>query len=174
MDPFVAEIVMMGSNFAPRGYAMCNGQTLPISQNTALFSLLGTTYGGNGTTNFALPNLQGRTPISAGQGSGLTQRNLGETGGAATVTLLQSQLPNHGHTVSAKVGGNLNSPTNNLPANPAGRPAPNLFANSAGTAQNMGASAVAIAGSSLPHNNLMPYNTLVMCIAMQGIFPSRS
>ncbi len=171
-DPFIAQILMFAGNFAPNGWAMCNGQLLPISQNTALFSLLGTFYGGDGRTTFALPNLQGSGPMHQGQGSGLSDRTVGETGGSDTVTLLQSEIPAHPHTVSGKSGafppGN-NNPTNtswgtsnDRPYNPLG-----------GTAVTMSPTALSLAGGSLPHNNLMPYLMVNFIIAMQGVFPPR-
>src|SRR5712671_1040981 len=122
MDPFVAEIRIFPFNFAPKGWAWCNGQLLPLSQNTALFSLLGTTYGGNGKSNFALPDLQGRAPMHPGQGPGLSLHDLGETGGSETVTLLESEIPSHGHTLTASgdVADNLVAVANML-AKPVGR-----------------------------------------------------
>src|SRR5215469_11971044 len=112
-NPFLAEILIFTGNFAPKGWAQCGGQLMPISQNTALFSLLGTTYGGNGTSNFALPNLQGRAPMQAGQGPGLTLRDLGETGGEQTVTLLPTQMPAHSHSASAGAASDANTPVSN-------------------------------------------------------------
>ena len=175
-DPFVAEVRMFGFNFAPTGWATCSGQLLPISQNTALFSLLGTNYGGDGRNTFGLPNLQGSAALHAGSsgGPGLSQRFLGETGGSQSVTLLTSEMPNHNHAGSGKTGGNNASPTGLVWGNPGGRPAPNFFANAQGTAQNMSLTALAISGSSQPHNNLMPYVTVTFCIAMQGVYPPRS
>ncbi|MEO7308791.1 MAG: tail fiber protein [Chitinophagaceae bacterium] len=176
MDPFVAEVRIFGFNFPPKGWATCDGQLLPISQNTALFSLLGTYYGGDGRTNFGLPNLQGSAALHAGEssGSGLTQRFVGETGGSQTVTLIASELPSHTHVANAKTGGNTASPTGLNWGNPGGRPAPNFFANAIGSPQNMSPQALSLAGGSLPHNNLMPYVTLNFCIALQGVYPPRS
>lgn len=173
-SPFVAEIRMFGCNFAPTGWAQCNGQLLPISQNTALFSLLGTYYGGNGKSTFGLPNLQGSAAMSAGQGAGLTDRFLGETGGEQSVTLLVSEMAGHNHVpVNAKVKGTVADPNGKLWANPDGRPAPNFFANAIGTAQPMSPLAIGISGGGLPHNNMMPYNVVNFCIALQGVFPPR-
>ncbi len=168
-DPFVAEIRMVGFNFAPRGWATCDGQILPISQNTALFSLLGTTYGGNGSTTFALPNLQGRSPLQSGQGPGLSLYDLGETTGQSDVTLLQSEIPQHNHTFGAlNAVGDTNNPSGSVPARVLGEtPYVNAAPNTA-LAQSL-----VQAGSSLPHNNLMPYLVVYFCIALQGVFPPR-
>ncbi len=169
-NPFVAEIRMFGFNFAPTGWAFCNGQILPISQNTALFSLLGTTYGGDGRTNFALPNLQDSTPLHEGQGPGLSLRSLGEAGGSATETLTTSEMPAHSHALSAAIAGTTGTPSNAVALAPASgaiyRAATNLVAMSPGE--------LASAGDSQPHNNRQPYLTLNFCIALQGIFPARS
>ena len=175
-DPFVAEIRIFPFNFPPKGWAFCNGQILPISQNTALFSLLGTTYGGDGRSNFALPNLQGNAPMHPGQGPGLSPHNLGETGGSQTVTLLASEMPSHPHSLNA-----FNNPP---PAN-AGTPDPTLSLDrsSGGTAYKqapfgnvgaMNAAAVGLAGGGAPHNNMQPYLTLNFCISLQGVFPPRT
>lgn len=173
-DQFLAEIRIFGCNFAPVDWAFCNGQILPISQNTALFSLIGTYYGGDGTTNFALPNLQGIAPLQTGQGPGLTLRDLAETGGEQTVTLTQSEMPQHTHSVNAKTSGGSNDPGGNL-WGAAGnqRPAPNFYSNSNPDVQ-MNSGALSTAGGSLPHNNMPPYLTLNFCIAISGIFPSRN
>ncbi|HZH66819.1 MAG TPA: tail fiber protein [Flavisolibacter sp.] len=168
MDPFVAEIRMMPFNFAPRGWAFCNGQLLPISQNTALFSLLGTTYGGNGQSTFALPDLQGRVPMQPGQGPGLSLHDLGEMSGTEQVTLLESEIPAHNHTLSGTtLPATSNNPAGNLPARA------NLYSNSISNLVQMSYQALVPAGGSLPHNNMMPYLTVNFCIAMQGVFPSR-
>lgn len=164
---------MFGFNFAPRGWAFCNGQLLPISQNTALFSLLGTTYGGDGRSTFALPNLQGSTPISSGQGPGLSLRDLGEQSGSQTVTLLQSEIPAHTHLLQAYTGDVADSRAPG-PAATLGIPSPGLaYSPTATGLQPMNFQAVAVAGGSLPHNNLQPYLTMNFCIAMQGVFPPR-
>jgi len=173
MDPFVAEIRIFAGNFAPRGWTFCNGQIMPISQNTALFSLLGTTYGGNGTSTFALPNLQGSAPMGEGQGPGLSSRFLGETGGAAAVTLTGTQIPSHSHTPSAVTGGgNSTSPANAVWASQAGRTPPPAYASTANVP--MGAGTIGSTGSGQPHNNMPPYLTLNFIIALQGVYPPRS
>jgi microcystin-dependent protein len=173
-DPFVAEIRIFPFNFAPTGWAFCDGQLMPISQNTALFSLLGTTYGGDGRSNFALPNMQGNAPMHPGQGPGLSLHDLGETGGSETVTLLASEMPLHSHSLVAQ----------NQPAQ-LDAPGPDrTFSRSSGgfaykaspynqivqLSNNM----IAPAGGDQPHNNMMPYLTLNFCIALQGVFPPRS
>jgi microcystin-dependent protein len=172
-NPFVAEIRIFTGNFAPKGWALCDGQLMPISQNTALFSLLGTTYGGDGKSNFALPNLQGSAPLQAGQGPGLSLRDLGETGGEQNVTLLQTEMPAHTHAVQCvSAGGGTNSPQN---ANWAGggRGAPPMYTPPAQNAQ-MNAFATSITGGNLPHNNMPPYLGLTFIIALQGVFPPRT
>jgi len=172
-DQFIGEIRVFPFNFAPSGWALCNGQLLPISQNTALFSLLGTMYGGNGTSNFALPNLQGRAPMSSGQGPGLSIRDQGELGGEQTVTLLVTEIPTHTHTVQCGVAGNTASPAN-ATFGGAGRGRPPAYAAfSSSAAVTMSASAVAQTGSSQPHDNMPPYLGLNFCIALTGIFPPR-
>jgi len=173
-DPFLAEIRIFPTNFAPAGWALCNGQILPISQNTALFALLGTTYGGTGTSNFALPNLQASAPMHFGQGTGLSQRDLGESGGEQTVTLLDSESPQHSHTLQADPGrANLNNPG---PQNSLARSTPGMIYTPPASASTtaLAAGAVGLTGGSLPHNNMQPYLTLNFCIALQGIFPARS
>jgi len=175
-DPFVAEIRAFGFNFAPKGWAQCNGQLLPISQNTALFSLLGTTYGGDGRSNFALPNLQGSVPMHAGQGPGLTLRDLGERSGTDTVTVLLSEMASHFHNVQCSVvnNGQVNTASNNVPGrvvNAAG--AVNVYTTTAPNAQ-FNPSVISFVGSSFPHNNDMPTLVLNFCIAMQGVFPPRT
>ena len=175
VDPFVAEIRIFGFNFAPTGWAQCNGQLLPVSQNTALFSLLGTTYGGNGASTFALPDLQGNAAMHPGQGPGLSDRVLGEMNGSQTVSLLISEMPVHSHApVSAKIGGGQPDPTGNMWGTSSAGKVAALFYAPAGPTVNMHPAAFALSGGSLPHNNLMPYLILNFCIALQGIFPSRS
>jgi microcystin-dependent protein len=171
MDPFVAEIRIFPFNFAPKGWAWCDGQLMPISQNTALFSLLGTTYGGDGKSNFALPDLQGRAPMHPGQGPGLSLHDLGETGGSETVTLLESEIPAHSHALTASQADGLER-----------FPSAQKFATGIGISmfQTPGAlvqlnpNAVTPAGGDQPHNNMMPYLTLFFCIALQGVFPPRT
>jgi microcystin-dependent protein len=172
MDPFVAEIRIFAGNFPPLGWALCNGQLLPISQNTALFSLLGTTYGGDGKTNFALPNLQGCAPMHPGQGPGLSDHVLGETGGQTTVTLLPSQMPAHAHSpVGSATAGTTGSPANAV-WSAAGRGRPPFYAAGAPNV-SLSPSAVGAAGGNQPHNNMSPYLGLTFIIALQGVFPPR-
>ncbi|MFS3128051.1 phage tail protein [Nocardioides sp. Bht2] len=171
-EPFVAEIRLFPFNFAPSGWALCQGQLLPISQNTALFSLLGTMYGGDGKSTFALPNLQSQVVLGAGQGPGLSQYMEGETGGSSTVTLLQSEIPSHSHQVrAASTAGELRAPTNArvLAAPGSGQ----AYAPTGGASTPMSPQALTPSGGGQPHNNLMPYLTLNYCIALQGIFPQR-
>ncbi len=174
-NPFVAEIRIFGFNFPPKGWAYCNGQVLPISQNTALFSLLGTTYGGDGKTNFALPNLQGMAPMQQGQGAGLSQQFLGETGGEETVTLLQTEMPSHSHGVQgyAGAGGQAPGPTNTW-ADANQRGISEYVPWTDVTNAPMSPAALSINGGNLPHNNMMPYIMLNFCIALQGVYPARS
>jgi microcystin-dependent protein len=170
-DPFVAEIRIFPFNFAPKGWAFCDGQLLPISQNTALFSLLGTTYGGNGKSNFALPNMQGNAPMHPGQGPGLSAHDLGETGGSETVTLLESELPAHSHAVSASsADGTDQSPAGEKLATGIGI---GQYA-APGSLVQLSPNALSPSGNSQPHNNMQPYLTLNFCIALQGVFPPRS
>jgi microcystin-dependent protein len=174
-DQFVAEIRIFAGNFAPTGWAFCNGQLLPISQNTALFSLLGTNYGGDGRTTFGLPNLQGAAPVHQGQGAGLSQYFVGESSGTQSVTLLQSEMPAHSHTARAFTGadGNQVSPAGHVWSKARyGRQGQSMY--TSGGPQQMGIGAISIAGGSQPHNNLMPYLTLNFIIALQGIFPPRA
>jgi microcystin-dependent protein len=171
-DPFVAEIRIFPFNFAPKGWAWCDGQLLPLSQNTALFSLLGTTYGGNGKSNFALPDLQGRAPMHPGQGPGLSLHDLGETGGSETVTLLEGEIPVHSHSLNA----NPAPADTQLPA-PTNAMARSFGANAykvppAATAM-MGDQTISPAGGDQPHNNMQPYLTMFFNIALQGVFPPR-
>jgi microcystin-dependent protein len=169
-DQFLGEIRIFGGNFAPVQWALCDGQLLPISQNTALFSLLGTYYGGNGTSNFALPNLQSAVPMDQGDGIGLSPRTIGETGGEPNVTLLSNELPGHVHRFQGvNALGELSTPAGNLIAEqrtlvPYATPA-------AGVA--MAPQAIGPAGGSAPHNNLQPYLVLTFIIALQGIYPNR-
>lgn len=173
-DPFVAEIRIFPFNFAPRGWAWCDGQLLPLSQNTALFSLLGTTYGGNGKSNFALPNLQGRAPMHPEQGPGLSLHDLGETGGSETVTLLEAEIPSHSHTGRASnFAGDYPLPGSNVVLSKiAGDKAFHPLASSP-QAQFSG-QALVPSGGDEPHNNMMPYMTFYFCIALQGVYPPRT
>jgi microcystin-dependent protein len=167
--PFIAEIRIFPYNFAPRNWAFCNGQLLSIAQNTALFSLLGTNYGGNGITTFALPNFQGSGPVHAGQGPGLSNYAVGEQGGAPTVTLLTTQIPQHSHAANAVSGpGNQQTPVGNVWAGATQKP----YATTSNAQMNPGA--LQVSGGSQPHNNLPPYLVLNFCIALFGIFPSRN
>ena len=169
-DPFVAEIRIFPFTFQPKGWAFCNGQLLPLSQNTALFSLLGTTYGGDGKSNFALPNLQGSAPLHPGQGQGLTLYDLGQDGGVETVTLLQSEIPAHTHSITASQADALEpGPGNQRFATGIGV---NYYA-APPVNTTMSTSALSVTGGGLPHNNLMPYLTFNFCIALQGVFPPR-
>ena len=173
-DPFLAEIRIFAGNFAPSGWALCNGQLMSISQNTALFSLLGTTYGGDGRVTFGLPNLVASAPLQQGQGPGLTPRNLGDQGGEATVTLLPTEMPTHTHTAAASsAAGNLNTPGNAVWAPAAiGKVSANIYSTAApDTAMNP--QTTGPTGGGQPHNNLPPYLCLNFIIALQGIFPQR-
>jgi microcystin-dependent protein len=173
-DPFVAEIRIFAGNFPPYGWAFCNGQLLPISQNTALFSLLGTTYGGDGKSTFGLPNLQGAAPMQAGQGPGLSLRDLGETGGEAAVTLLESTIPAHSHGGNATSnGGSQLSPAGSVPATPGFSRGATAYTTGAATG-TLNASALHLTGGSQPHNNMPPFLTLTFIIALQGVYPVRS
>jgi len=175
MDPFVAEIRIFPFNFAPKGWAFCDGQLMPISQNTALFSLLGTTYGGDGKSTFALPNMQGNVAMHPGQGPGLSLHDLGEMSGSESVTLLESEIPAHAHAVGRALNdaGNSISPANSVWAqSAAGRGAAALYIDGAPTGQ-VKIDSLAAAGGGLPHNNMQPYLTLNFCIALQGVFPQR-
>lgn len=182
MDPFIGEIMIVGFNFCPRGWAPANGQLLPISSNTALFSLLGTQYGGDGRTTFALPDLRGRVPINVGQGPGLSNYQMGQRGGAETVTLSTGQMPPHTHAVTGTV---------NAVASPGNSPTPQGNLNAVSTAAAIyaplpaGASTVPMAngtvsgtagsaGAGQPVPNVQPYLAVNICIALQGIFPSRN
>ena len=168
-DPFVAEIRIFPFNFAPKGWAWCDGQLMPLSQNTALFSLLGTTYGGDGKSTFALPDLQGSTPMHHGQGPGLSLHDLGEIGGSETVSLLESEIPVHSHRVGVVNDSGFSSePTGNVAARN------NFYHDSAQPLVSMAPEALAPAGGDQPHNNMMPYLTFYFNIALQGVFPPRT
>jgi microcystin-dependent protein len=175
-EPFLAEVIMFAGNFAPRGWAFCQGQILSIAQNTALFSLLGTTYGGNGQTTFALPDLRGRVPVGTGQGPGLPSVNLGEVSGEPTHTLINTEMPAHNHAAQASgvsAGGNSGSPGGGTWASSSNRDA--IYSNTAPDSPMAGGNiAVGIAGGSQPHNNMQPYLGINYIIAIAGIFPSRN
>ncbi len=169
-EPFIGQVVLFAGNFAPRGWALCQGQLLSISQNTALFSILGTTYGGNGQTTFALPDLRGRVPVGQGPGPGLPATSLGQVGGEAAVTLLSAQMPVHTHA--------MNVTTNDADSkNPSGRflagTASPVYA-SATSGATLNANALSSVGGGQAHNNMQPYLGLNYIIALQGVFPSRN
>lgn len=171
-EPFIGEIRMFGFNFPPRGWANCSGQILSIAQNQALFSLLGTTYGGNGTTTFALPDLRGRAPIHTGQGPGLSNRLQGERAGEETHTLISSEMPSHSHPVNV-----ASAPTTGTPAATALLAAPTtsqLFRSGAAPDVALSAAVVGPAGGNQPHANLQPFVVINFSIALQGVFPSRN
>ncbi|MDQ1708523.1 MAG: hypothetical protein QOJ88_1734 [Pyrinomonadaceae bacterium] len=175
-DPFVAEIRIFPFNFPPTGWAFCDGQLMPISQNTALFSLLGTTYGGDGKSTFALPDLQGRSPMHPGQGPGLSLHDLGEEGGSETVSLLPTEIPAHAHNVgrATEANGDSVTPVGSIWAQtPGGRGSIFTYAPAPATAV-MNANAIKPTGGGQPHNNMQPYLTLNFCIALQGVFPPRT
>ena len=182
-EPFLAEIRIFAGNFAPRGWAFCNGQLLPISQNTALFSLIGTTYGGDGRTTTALPDLQGRVPMHPGRGPGLTARRLGERLGIENVTLTQAEMGNHSHTLQgAEVSGTSTDPAGQFPAmfpgvSPGrGQPpvVPNNYKSAPSSWVGMASEVLEPNGGSQSHTNLQPYLALNFCIALVGLYPSRS
>jgi microcystin-dependent protein len=172
-EPFLGEIRMMGFSFNPRGWALCNGQLMSISQNTALFALLGTTYGGDGISTFALPDLQGRVAIHQGQGTGLPSYTIGERAGETTHTLITTEMPMHNHLVAAANVADATSPASAFPGSDT-RGTPLTVYNSTTDGTTMSPSMVGIAGGSQPHNNMQPYLTINYCIALEGIFPSRN
>jgi len=170
-DPFVAEIRIFPFNFAAKGWAWCDGQLMPLSQNTALFSLLGTTYGGDGKSNFALPDLRGRAPMHPGNGPGLSPRNLGDSAGTGFVTLAESEIPAHVHSVSGSNGpANLQAPAADRVL---GRANNNVYLDNPANLVAMAPQALAPAGGDQPHNNMQPFLTLYFNIALQGVFPPR-
>lgn len=172
-EAFLGSVLLVGFNFAPRGWATCDGQITSISQNTALFSLLGTTYGGNGSSTFALPDLRGRVAIHVGQGPGLTARTQGEASGAETITLTGAQIPNHTHALNvSNAAATLGSPSGNFIA-AKNRADPGFAATSDGSVLNS-ASIGASTGGGQPHSNMQPYLVMNYVIALQGIFPSRN
>ncbi|WP_394759385.1 phage tail protein [Flavobacterium sp.] len=171
IEPFVGQIAMVGFNFAPRGWAKCEGQLMSIASNSALFSLLGTTYGGDGVTTFALPDYRGRVPMGDGNGPGLTPRFLGEKAGTENHTLLPSEMPMHNHIVNANSAeGNQNSPSGNFPAD---TKLLDKEYSSTSNGATMNPQMVGMAGGNLPHNNIQPYSTITFIIALQGVYPSR-
>ena len=171
MDPFVAEIRIFGFNYAPTGWATCDGQLLPISQNTALFSLLGTAYGGNGKSNFALPDLRDAAPMCAGTGSD-QEYYVGETGGSATCTLISSEIPVHNHSLSVSTrNSSEKDPTNQALATGQGI---GMYGANDQATTTLAAQSLSISGGSQPHNNMMPSLTFNFCIALQGVFPPRT
>ncbi|MGR3811675.1 phage tail protein [Jiulongibacter sp. NS-SX5] len=171
-EPFIAEIRIFAGSFAPRGWAFCNGQLLPISQNTALFSLIGITYGGDGRSTTALPNLQGRVPMHPGRGPGLTSRRLGQTGGEQNVTLSTSQIPSHSHDLAASsVKGNSVSALNGVPASTENNT--NIYSSSDTNIVNVENDGEQLGGGQ-GHNNMQPFLALNFIIALVGSYPSRS
>jgi len=174
MDPYLGEIRMFGGNFAPRGWALCQGQLMSISQNTALFSLLGTNFGGDGRVTFGLPNLQGSAPLMAGAGPGLTPRDLGETGGEPSVTLITNDIAQHNHTVSGTDSpGTAPDPVGAIWAVAGVARGTNMYSSNPGSSPTMNPQAFAPSGGSQPHNNMPPYLVVSFIICLQGIFPSR-
>lgn len=172
MNPYLGEIRIFGGNFAPKGWALCNGQLLSISSNTALFSILGTTYGGDGVRNFALPNLQSRVPIHWGHGSGLSQYIPGQSAGVENVTLTQPQMPQHNHTMGTlSAPGTASRPNTQLLAQPT---AGNAYGPVPSDGSTLNQAAISSAGGNQPHANLQPYLVMNFIIALQGIFPPRS
>ena len=170
--PFVGEVRVFGFNFPPRGWAVCDGTVLPLAQNTALFSLLGTNYGGNGINTFGLPDLRGRAALGMGQGPGLSDRQVGEVIGAATHTLTAAEVPTHGHTLNATASATTGTPGPTVTLANTANLAPAY--RTPGTVVPMSAAALGSAGGSQPHENRQPYLGLMFCIALQGIFPPRS
>ncbi len=170
-EPFIAEIRIFAGNFAPRGWAFCDGQLLPIAQNTTLFSLIGTTYGGDGRTTTALPNMKGRAPMHPGRGPGLTDRRLGQKGGEETTTLSQTQIPAHSHPLK----GSDEDASSNNPKDKVMAAASEVAYANPGTVAAMSPQAMATSGGgSQPHNNMQPFLTMYYIIALVGIYPSRS
>jgi microcystin-dependent protein len=174
-EPYLGQIRMFAGNFAPRGNAFCEGQLLPISANSALFSLLGTIYGGDGRTTFALPDLRGRMPVHYGNGPGLSSRPLGEKGGQETVTLTQAQLPSHSHSLQGEDGlGTQNSPVNTILAELEFNGNPIPFYSTTSPTRNMNSNAIGPTGTGQGHNNIMPFQAIYFIIALTGIYPSRN
>ena len=175
MEAFIGQIMMFAGNFCAPKLGLCNGQLLSISQYTALFSILGTTYGGDGTTTFALPNLQGRVPIHPGHGAGLTPYTLGEQGGTETVTLTVAQIPAHNHSMAANsANGDQPSPSGNVPAVIIDSQRGECHSYSATPNSTMSAAAISPTGGSLPHTNIQPFLTVNFIICLNGIYPQRN
>lgn len=168
MEPIIGQIQLFGFNFAPQGWALCNGGTLPIASNQALFSLLGTTYGGDGRSTFGLPDLRGRAPIHQGPGPGLTPRDMGESSGSESVTLVTAQIPSHSHGVQGSGGATSKSPAGLVPGFTGGG-----SSYAAGDGTTMAGNMIAPSGNSQPHNNMQPYLVMSYCIALEGTYPSR-
>ena len=171
-EPFLGELMLTGYNFCPQGWAAANGQLLPISQNTALFSLLGTYFGGNGQTTFALPDLRGRTPIGVGQGPGLSDRQLGEQGGAETVTLTTNEMPAHTHAAyGSTLAGNTPNPAAALPAR---KFRTLLYRGGSPANTTLAADAIGVTGNGQPHENMAPFTAFTICISNAGVYPSQN
>ena len=176
-EPFIAQITMFGGNFAPRGWAFCDGQLLPIAQNSALFSLLGTTYGGDGRTSFGLPDLRGRVPMGPRNGPGLTPRTLGQKSGVENVTLTTPQIPSHSHVATANAvapAGNSNDANNNFWADDAGVSSGTYHTGPGNVTMNAGAVQIAAEGGGQSHTNVQPFVCVNFIIALTGLFPSRN
>jgi microcystin-dependent protein len=173
-EPFIGQIITAGFNFAPIGYALCDGQIMSIAQNTALFSLLGTTFGGNGQSTFALPDLRSRVPLHQGQGPGLTDRVMGEESGEETVTLISTEMPMHTHLfATSNVGGAIGTPNGNFLAASSDSNVVSFYRPTS-DGSTLNPQSVGLAGGSQPHNNMQPYLVINFCIALEGIFPSRN
>ncbi len=173
-EPFIAEVRIFAGNFAPRGWAFCNGQLLPIAQNTALFAVIGSTYGGDARTTMALPNLQGRAPMGPGNGPGLTPRRLGESAGTQAVTLTEAQIPAHTHTAQATPApGSQNTPDSTSAISRAVG-SNTAYDNTGANDTNLATQSISTTGSGGAHNNLQPFLTMNFIIALVGLFPSRS
>jgi microcystin-dependent protein len=172
-EPFIGQIIMSGFNFAPRGYATCDGQLLSIAQNTALFSLLGTQFGGDGRVTFGLPDLRGRVPVHQGQGPGLTPRTMGEQAGEENHTLISTEMPMHNHLLATtNVAGALGTPNGNFLA--ASSDGAFAFYRPTSDGSTLNPQSIGLAGGNQPHNNMQPYLVINFSIAMEGIFPSRN
>ena len=172
-EPFIGQIIQTGFNFAPRGYATCDGQLLSIAQNTALFSLLGTTFGGDGRVTFGLPDLRGRVPVHQGQGPGLTNRTMGEASGEENHTLISTEMPMHNHLfMTSNVSGGLAKPNGSFLA--ATSDTNTVFYRPTSDGSKLNPQAIGLAGGSQPHQNMQPYLVISFSIAMEGIFPSRN